>query len=316
MPVGDHNGRVSDVNSVWGWVTQTPVQIAIIVVSAVIVRWILVRLLNRVIKRMAAKGQRERAGDRQRVDGTQELSSVLMKQRRQQRAEALGTLLSSVITVTVVVISMLMILPLLGIDIGPLLASAGVVGIALGFGAQSLVKDYVSGIFLVFEDQYGVGDVVDLGEAVGTVEDVTLRITRLRDMNGVVWYVRNGEILRVANRSQGWTLAMVDIPVAYDEDLERVRRTVEAVAAEMDADPDFDQMMLSKPAFAGVESVSGEAVFVRVIAKAAPEKQVTLTRAIRQRIKEAFDAQGIRVPVVARPFPGTGGATPPAPPRA
>ena len=302
---------VDDAKTFWEYLQGPPLQILIIVVLAVLIRWMSVAILNRVIKRMAAQGRRERLGETRRAERTQELSEVLMSQRRQQRAEAIGALLRSVITATVVIIGLLLILPILGIDVGPLLASAGVLGVALGFGAQSLVKDYLSGIFLVFEDQYGVGDLVDLGEAVGVVEDVTLRITRLRDLSGVVWYVRNGEILRVANQSQGWVLAAVDVPVAYDENLDRVRECVEAVAEDMYADPQYDEMLLGRPSYAGVESVSGEAVFIKVIAKAAPEKQIPLTRAIRARIKESFDRAGVRVPVVARPPMPPGGTQPP-----
>lgn len=297
-----HNGTVS-ASKVWEFLQGVPLQILIIVVVAVVIRFILVRVLDRIVKRMAEKGRRERLGEARRAERTQELSEVLMSQRRKQRAEAIGTLLRSIITATVLIIALLLLLPLLGIDIAPLLASAGVVGVALGFGAQSLVKDYLSGIFLVFEDQYGVGDMVDLGEAIGVVEDITLRITRLRDLSGVVWYVRNGEILRVANQSQGWTLASVDIPIAYDESLDVVREAIQTVAEDMYADPQFDEMLLGKPSFAGVESVSGDAMFIRVLAKAAPEKQIPLTRAIRARIKEEFDRRGVRVPVVARPFP-------------
>ncbi|HQR80891.1 MAG TPA: mechanosensitive ion channel family protein [Actinomycetota bacterium] len=303
---------MEDPLNLWDYVQTPPLQIAIIVVLAVAIRWVSIFILNRVIKRMAAQGRRERLGETRKAERTQELSDVLMSQRRQQRAEAIGTLLRSIITASVVTIAVLLILPILGINVAPLMASAGVLGVALGFGAQSLVKDYLSGIFLVFEDQYGVGDLVDLGEAVGVVEDVTLRLTRLRDLDGVVWYVRNGEILRVANRSQGWVLASVDIPVAYDENLDKVRECVQAVAQDMYNDPQYDDMLLGKPTFAGVESVSGEAVFIRVIAKAAPEKQVPLTRAIRARIKDSFDRAGVRVPVVARVFPpGAGGAQPP-----
>ncbi len=303
---------MNDPKTFWEYLQGPPLQILIIVVLAIAIRWISVFVLNRIIKKMAAQGRRERLGETRRAERTQELSEVLMSQRRQQRAEAIGTLLRSVITAAVVIIALLLILPILGIDVAPLLASAGVLGVALGFGAQSLVKDYLSGIFLVFEDQYGVGDLVDLGDAVGVVEDVTLRITRLRDLSGVVWYVRNGEILRVANQSQGWVLAAVDIPVAYDENLDTVRRCIEAVAEDMYADPQYDDMLLGKPTYAGVESVSGEAVFIKVIAKAAPEKQIPLTRAIRARVKESFDRAGVRVPVVVRPFPpGAGGAQPP-----
>jgi small conductance mechanosensitive channel len=307
---------VDQANNLWDYLQGAPLQILIIVVIAVAIRWISVAVLNRIIKRMAAQGRRERLGETRRAERTQELSEVLMSQRRQQRAEAIGALLRSVITAAVLIIALLLILPILGIDVAPLLASAGVLGVALGFGAQSLVKDYLSGIFLVFEDQYGVGDLVDLGEAVGVVEDVTLRITRLRDLSGVVWYVRNGEILRVANQSQGWVLAAVDIPVAYDENLDKVRECVNAVAEDMYGDPQYDDMLLGKPTYAGVESVSGEAVFIKVIAKAAPEKQIPLTRAIRARIKESFDRAGVRVPIVVRPYPpGAGGAGGQQPPK-
>ena len=202
---------------------------------------------------------------------------------------------------------MLTILPLLGIDIAPLLASAGVIGVALGFGAQTLVKDYLSGIFMIIEDQYGVGDVVDVGPVIGTVEEVALRFTRLRDMSGVVWYVRNGEILRVANRSQGWTLAIVDIPIAYNENIDRVREIVDQVAVDMDEDPNYDELLLGKPTFAGVESVSGEAVVIRITAKAAPEQQVNVARTIRERMKLAFDRAGIVVPVLVRQLPNVQG---------
>ena len=306
---------MDQANNLWEYLQGAPLQILIIVLIAVAIRWISVAVLNRIIKRMAAQGRRERLGETRRAERTQELSDVLMSQRRQQRAEAIGALLRSVITATVLIIALLLILPILGIDVAPLLASAGVLGVALGFGAQSLVKDYLSGIFLVFEDQYGVGDLVDLGEAVGVVEDVTLRITRLRDLSGVVWYVRNGEILRVANQSQGWVLAAVDIPVAYDENLDKVRECINAVAEDMYGDPQYDDMLLGKPTYAGVESVSGEAVFIKVIAKAAPEKQIPLTRAIRARVKESFDRAGVRVPIVVRPYPpgagGPGGQQPP-----
>lgn len=298
-----------DWANVWQFLQGVPLKIIAIVLISVFVRWLLIRILNRIVKRMSEQGRLERLSETRRAERTQELSDVLMNQRRQQRAEAIGTLLRSVITAIVMVIALLLIFPTLGIDVGPLLASAGVVGVALGFGAQSLVKDYLSGIFIVFEDQYGVGDMVDLGEAIGVVEDVQLRITRLRDLQGVVWYVRNGEILRVANQSQGWVLAVVEIPVAYNENLDTVRRAVEAVATDMYDDPQYDDMLLGKPSYAGVESVSGEAVYIKVVAKSAPEKQVPLTRAIRARLKEAFDRAGVRVPVVVRPYPpGAGGA--------
>jgi len=299
------------------WLLDKPVQVALILGIALAAQIFLVWSIRRVVQRTAEKARRERLEQNRKYTRTAELSEVLLNQRTEQRAAAIGSLLTSLVSLTVWSVAVVMVLPVLGIDVAPLLASAGVIGVALGFGAQTLVKDYLSGIFIILEDQYGVGDVVDVGPVIGTVEEVTLRYTRLRDLSGVVWYVRNGEILRVANRSQGWTLAIVDIPVAYDADLDRVRELIDAIGIDMDEDPTYDSMLLSAPAFAGVEAVTGEAVLVRVTAKAVPQQQVPLARIIRERIKLAFDRAGIVVPVVIRPLPGTtlGSANPPTNPQ-
>jgi small-conductance mechanosensitive channel len=285
------------------WLIGIPLQILVIVIVALVAQLLLNGAIRKVVTRATEKAKHERLAQMRKVTRTAELSDLLMNQRTEQRAAAIGTLLRSVVAITVWTIAVLMILPLLGVNVAPLIASAGVIGVALGFGAQTLVKDYLSGIFIIAEDQYGVGDMVDLGGAIGTVEEVALRCTRLRDPSGVVWYVRNGEILRVANRSQGWTLATVDIPIAYNEDIERVRMIVDKVATDMDEDPNYDDLLLGKPTFAGVESVSGEAVVIRITAKAAPEKQVNVARTIRERMKLAFDRAGIVVPVVVRGLP-------------
>ncbi len=295
------------------WLLVNGLAVVITVVVAVVIWWVLRRIIRRVTVDAVRRASKDRPASLRRPDHTAELSEVLMGQRREQRAQALGQLLSSIMTFVVFGIALLIVMTELGIDIAPLLASAGVVGVALGFGAQTLVKDFLSGIFLVMEDQYGPGDVVDLGAAVGTVEEVTLRVTRVRDLSGIVWYVRNGEILRVGNRSQGWTLAVVDVPIAYNEDLDRIRRIVEEVGTDMDGDPALDGVLFGTPAYAGVESVSGDAVFVRVTAKAAPDQQMVAARALRERLKLAFDAAGVRVPVLQRQsLPGTPGTTPPA----
>ena len=285
------------------WLLGVPVQIVIVLVVALVVQIILTRVIKRVVERASARAKRERLAQMRQITRTAELSDFLLNQRTEQRAAAIGALLRSVIAITVWTIAGVMIMSLLGINVAPLLASAGIIGVALGFGAQTLVKDYLSGIFLIIEDQFGVGDVVDVGDVTGTVEEVALRYTRLRDMSGVVWYVRNGEILRVANRSQGWTMAVVDIPIAYNEDLDKVRAIVGRVAADMDEDPDYDDLLLGRPVFAGVESVSGEAVVIRITAKAAPEKQLNVARTIRERMKVAFDRAGVVVPVLVRPLP-------------
>lgn len=282
----------------WEWLIGTPLRVIATIVIAFIVRVVLGWIVKRVVLRTSERARRERLEQTRKVTRTAELSVILLTQRTEQRAAAIGSLLSSVIAITVWGTAIVVILEVMGVDIAPLLASAGVIGVILGFGAQTLIKDYLSGIFIILEDQFGVGDIVDVGPVVGTVEEVSLRFTRLRDMSGVVWYVRNGEILRVANRSQGWTLAIVDIPVDYDSDLDRVRDLIEKVAIDMDEDPTYDDMLLGQPQFAGVESMSGNAVVVRVTAKAVPEMQVQLVRTIRERIKLAFDRAGIIVPVL------------------
>ena len=298
------------------WFRINALIILVTIVVAVIVWFVIVRLIKRVTenakKKLLVADRPERVRN---AEHTQELTAVLMTQRREQRFEAISQLLRSITTFTIVTMSLLIILGQLGVNLAPLIASAGVLGVALGFGAQTLVKDFLSGIFLVLEDQFGVGDVVDLGEATGTVEEVTLRVTRLRDLSGVVWYVRNGEILRVANRSQGWTLAIVDVPVAYTEDLDRIRRIVEQVADQMDADSRWDGVLFGRPTYAGVESVSGEAVFIRVTARAAPDQQMPAARAVREELKNAFDAAGVKVPVLVRQnLPGASGGKPPRKP--
>lgn len=289
------------------WFLGAPLYILLVLMAAWLAQATVTRGVRRAIRRAASSAQRERLGVAKRAARTAELTDIMMNERREQRAEAIGQLLKSASQLLIWGTASLLVLTKLGVDVAPLLASAGVVGVALGFGAQTLVKDYLAGIFLIIEDQFGVGDVVDVGDAVGTVEEITLRTTRLRDLSGVVWYIRNGEIVRVANRSQGWTMAVVDVPVAYDEDLDRIRNIINAIADDMDEDPAYDDVLLGRPEFGGVESVSGDAVFIKITAKAAPEQQMVLARHIRERVKLAFDRAGVRVPVLVRPYPGLPG---------
>ena len=208
----------------------------------------------------------------------------------------MGAILKSTSTFAISAMAILTVMGLLGLPLGPLLASAGVGGVALGFGAQSLVKDFLSGIFMIVEDQYGVGDVIDTGEAIGEVEDVTLRVTRLRDGNGVVWYIRNGEIVRIGNRSQGWSTAIVDTAVAYDEDIDRAITVMREVVHQMDQDPAWQGRLLEEPTVVGVESIAAGAVTVRIIAKCAPNENFPVQREIRERLKVALDRSGVRAP--------------------
>ena len=258
-------------------------------------------MISRAVKRWIESGRSRENDLVANPEETVELQAMIMSQRREQRAKAVGQLLRNTLALVIWGTASLLVLTELGVNITPLLASAGVVGVALGFGAQTLVKDYLSGFFMIVEDQYGVGDLVDVGPVVGTVEEVALRVTRIRDLTGVVWYVRNGEILRVANQSQGWTMAAATIPVSYNADLEVIRQIVIDVGNDMYNDPVTQTMMLGRPTFAGVDAVSGEAVYVRIAAKARASHQVALTRELRERLKNAFDKNGIVVPVLARP---------------
>ncbi|GAB3589961.1 hypothetical protein GCM10027446_03680 [Angustibacter peucedani] len=287
------------------------IRILVILVVAALLRFVLVRAVGRLIQRTAESRIADRLGE---TAATRVLASATgaLSERRRQRTETLGSVLRSIISGVVFGVAALMILSDVGLDLGPVLASAGVAGVALGFGAQSLVKDFLSGIFMLLEDQYGVGDLVDTGEAVGTVEEVTLRITKLRDATGVAWYVRNGEIIRIANKSQGWSTAVVDLPVAYSENIERAQQIIRETVASVFADPKWEGVVLGEPEVVGVEQLTGTTVTVRVVAKTAPNEQWGVQREIRERVKVAFDAAGVRAPVVFPPVPGaptTGGGT-------
>ena len=279
----------------WDLVLGVPLTIAGIVVGALLLRFLVHRGIQRVVESMETRTRERTAGS---AGATRVIRAAagLDTERRGQRAATMGSLLRSVSTLIIYGIAALMVLDELGLPLAPLLASAGVGGVALGFGAQSLVRDFLSGIFMILEDQYGVGDVVDTGQAIGTVEEVTLRITRVRDAEGVVWYVRNGEILRVGNKSQGWATTMIDLPIAYDQNVETALRALREVTGRIDEDTQWREKLLETPQVAGVESMVGGSVTLRIIAKCVPGEQYTVSREIRERAKIALDAAGIRAP--------------------
>ena len=173
-------------------------------------------------------------------------------------------------------------------------------GTSLGFGAQSLVKDFLSGIFMIFEDQFGVGDVVNVGEAIGTVEAVSLRVTRLRSLDGTVWYVPNGEILRVGNLSQNWSRAVIDVGIAYDSDVVHAKKVLAEVGESMWDDDDFRDLLIEQPEVTGVEGLGADSVDLRIMVKTAPLQNWAVARELRQRIKARFDAEGIEIPFAQR----------------
>ena len=223
-----------------------------------------------------------------------EAERALVDERRKQRVRALGSILRSVASITIFSIASVVILGDLGINLAPLLASAGVVGIAIGFGAQSMVRDYLAGIFMLVEDQYGVGDVISIGDATGTVENVTLRVTRLRDVSGIVWHIRNGAIEQVGNESQGWARAVVDYPVPYEVDLAAIRSLLTTATQALWDEPDWRMVLLDPPEVWGAQEITSDGVTMRIVAKTAPLRQWEVERELRARVKAALAAAEIR----------------------
>lgn len=275
---------------------DTLIVIAITVIIAAVARWMINRSIATVVKRSASNS-------RKRADGSSKpaLSLLAVTERQRQRTETMGSLLRSVSTFVVSVVAILTILSSIGLPLAPLLASAGVGGVALGFGAQSLVKDFLSGIFMIVEDQFGVGDFVHTGEVSGTVEAVSLRVTRIREATGVIWYVRNGEMIQVGNLSQGWSTAFVDIPVAYDENPQRVIEILTEVVGCFAEDEAYEPLLLEPPRVAGVESISGGTMTMRIMAKTLPNEHWGVQRGLRERSMEALAEGGIRGPKLTNP---------------
>ena len=275
------------------------------IVGILIGAWIANRLARRAIKRglrgLHSGGVKERLGAVRRRAPNALLETEELSLRATQRIEALTTVLRSVVTVLIYGIALLLVLGEVGIDLAPLLAGAGILGVALGFGSQTLVKDFLSGMFILVEDQFGVGDVVDLDPGViGTVEAVSLRTTRLRAVDGTVWHVPNGEIRRVGNKSQLWSRALLDVEVTYGTDVELASRIIKREADEVWRASD---RVLEEPELWGIEDLGPTGVIIRLVAKTVPAEQWAVARELRARIKVAFEREGIEIPVLTAPLP-------------
>lgn len=279
----------------WGtiWsVWHTPIQIVAIIVAAVIIRALLQLSVKRVIKTVITG-----------MNGKSAQSSGLVANARVvQRARTLGSVLSNFITWTVVLVAISSILSELGVAVGALVAGAGILGAAVGFGAQSLVRDLISGLFIVFEDQYGVGDSVDLGQATGIVESVGLRVTQVRDVAGVLWYVRNGEVVRVGNQSQGWSRVVLDIPLAYNAPIDKARQVILAAAQDLFQDKTFSKPLIAEPEIWGIEVLTGEQVVLRLVQQVGPSDADDVARELRSRVKGALDKAKIALASTAAPI--------------
>jgi len=275
------------------WLLGPPLKIVLILIAAAVLNRVARRAVKRSLTRLHTGAVRERMGAVRRRTPAALLETGETSLRAEQRIDALSSVLRSVVTFVIWLVAVLMCLGEVGIDLAPLLAGAGVLGVAIGFGSQSLVRDFLSGMFILIEDQFGVGDIVDLGEASGTVEAVSLRTTRLRAVDGTVWHMPNGEIRRVGNMSQHWSRALLDVEVAYDTDLEHARRVIKRVADELWRE---DSSVLDEPEMWGVEQLGASGIALRLVVKTTPSAQWKVSRELRERIKLAFDEEGIEIP--------------------
>ncbi|MGA7689684.1 MAG: mechanosensitive ion channel family protein [Jiangellales bacterium] len=295
------DGDITDASWWLDLATGPLLRTAIILLTALVVRYAFTKVVDGFVARLSNPKEVDPGGTgiastAREVIGTDRIDY----ERRATRSRTLGQLFMNVGSVVILTIAALMVLAEWGFNLAPLIAGAGVLGVALGFGAQTLVADFLSGVFMLMEDQYGVGDIVDLGEASGTVEDVQLRVTKLRAVDGVVWWVRNGEVVRVGNMSQNWSRAVVDVGVAYDSDLARVRDVLSDVAHELHDDEEWTDTLLETPEVWGVEDLAADAVTVRVVLKTVPGQQWAVARELRQRVHSRLKAEGIEIPFPQR----------------
>ncbi|MGW7515929.1 mechanosensitive ion channel family protein [Streptomyces sp. NPDC054796] len=269
------------------WLTSG-LRILLIAVIAVVLRYVIRRAITKLITRMNRRAAATDSGNALR-------GLLVNHERRRQRSAAIGSVLRNVASFVIMGTAVLMVLSGLGINLAPLLASAGVAGVALGFGARNLVTDVLAGMFMLLEDQYGVGDRVDVGEASGTVLEIGLRVTQLRGDDGEIWYIRNGEIKRVGNLSQGWATAALDVQVRADEDMEEVRAAIAAAGEELGKTEPWDELLWEPVEVLGLDSVTLDSMVIRVSAKTMPGKALGVERELRWRIKQALDRRGIRI---------------------
>jgi moderate conductance mechanosensitive channel len=240
-----------------------------------------------------------------------------MSPRAEQRAGTVADVLGNAIRMAVWAVVLLIALGEVGIELAPLIAGAGVAGVAIGFGAQSLVRDYISGIFILTEDQYGVGDIVTLGDTMGTVEDVSLRVTRLRAVDGTVWFVPNGEIRKVGNSSMEWSRALLDVQVAYGTDVAAASAAIAEEARAMALEEQWRELVLDEPEVWGVQAMDKEGITIRLVVRTAPRQQYAIARELRTRISERLRRDGVKGPgqmVLVTAGSLDSGSPPPPPP--
>ncbi|MFM1722854.1 MULTISPECIES: mechanosensitive ion channel family protein [Rhodococcus] len=279
------------------WLIERPIEITVYIVIALVLRFVLNRLIDRATRdKPGGEPSLLRPLKERLPAGTR---GAVAAARRAQRARTIGSVLKSGVSIVTLTWCVLQILTVFSVNVAPLVASAGVVGVALGFGAQNLVRDFLTGMFMLLEDQYGVGDIIDVGEAVGTVETVGLRVTTIRDLNGTLWYCRNGEIARVGNMSQGHAVAVIDLPIAHSAAVPRATEVALTAAIEATEDEAIADAVLERPQMLGVNGVTAESVMLRLTVRVKPGQQWAVQRYITQAVLAAFDEHDIAAPLAA-----------------
>lgn len=282
------------------WLIDKPIQIGITILIGLIANWLLRKAITKAahinINKKPSKISSVLPLRGKTANKSSEALSATQEQRRQSRMLTLAAVGRSAVSVVVWVWVCLAVLTYLGINVTPIVASAGVVGVALGFGAQSLVKDFLSGVFMLIEDQYGVGDTIDVGDIVGTVEDVSLRLTTLRDIHGTQWFVRNGEILRIGNFSQEYAVALINIPVALDENASAAIEAVTDAVNAASQEPAINDVLLDSPIVDGVNSIGLDHMLIRARVTTLPDQQWYVTRELTARVLTALQHNNINTP--------------------
>ena len=268
-----------------------PLKVAVVIAVAFVANWLVHRAITRFVRRV--QGEPAREALTQLVEGQTPTDTQPLRLRRAQRAETVAALLRSMASMVIWVLAFLTVLNQLGIELAPLIAGVSIVGVALSFGAQNLVRDFLAGIFILLEDQFGVGDMIDADMATGRVEGVSLRSTQLRDLHGTLWHIPNGELKRVGNFSQGWSQAVLDVEVAEDADLETSTRIIEKTARELMDDPDLGPRIMDEPQVWGVERIRDGAVAIRVVVRTSPRARWRVERELRARVKRALQKRNV-----------------------
>jgi len=292
---------LTDGNTVLPQLADALLRILGILIGAWILTMITRRYFARLVARLIAPDTSAASRHLAKLsDSAADLVSDDADPRRTARVHSISAVVGSTAAIIIWSMALILVLGELGVNLAPLIAGAGIAGVALGFGAQSLVEDCIAGLFMLVEDQYGIGDVVDLDEATGVVEKISLRTTVLRGVDGTVWHVPNGEVQRVGNKSQLWSVALVDIDVAYDCDLGAARQVIIDCATELVESDEWSGVIIDPPQLLGVEALGADGITIRVTIKVEPGAQWGLQRALREALKAALDGAGIEIPFPQR----------------